>query len=151
MTKLSCTNQLTFFRRTAPHSWSIPHVADVKGKVAAARSSLAMSFAYVDEFVEIGNKMAGTKLSGNKFHHILEETLPHRPKTEEVIQSIEDLYRNSNTNGFGGTAWGALNAVTEYFDHKRDTRSNESIFFGAVAGDPAKIRNAVAQRLVALT
>jgi phage/plasmid-like protein (TIGR03299 family) len=150
MTKLSCTNQLTFFRRTAPHSWSIPHVADVKGKVAAARDSLAMSFAYADEFAEIGTKLAGTKLRNQRLHNILEDSLPRRPKTEEVIQSIEDLYRNSNTNGFGGTAWGALNAVTEYFDHKRDTRSNESVFFGAVAGDPARIRNAVAQKLVAL-
>lgn len=150
LTKLSCTNQLTFFRRNAPHSWSIPHVADVKGKIAEARQSLAMSFAYADEFAAVGTALAGHKVTGQKFHSILEDVLPKRPKTDEVIQSIEDLYRSSNTNGFGGTAWGALNAVTEYFDHKRDTRSNESIFFGAVSGDPARIRNGVAQRLVAL-
>lgn len=151
LTKLSCTNQLTFLRRNAPHSWSIPHVADVKGKISQARNSLQMSFAYADEFAAVGTKMAGTKLSGNKFHTILEEVLPHRPKTDEVIQSIEDLYKNSDTNGFSGTTWGALNAITEYFDHKRDTRSPEAVFFGALNGDPARIRNAAAARLVALT
>ncbi len=60
------------------------------------------------------------------------------------MQKVESLYqgrgRGSSLESANGTAWGLLNAVTEYVDHERRARSNEYRMDSAWFGQGAQIK-----------
>lgn len=55
----------------------------------------------------------------------LPEQLPNERALHRVQELYEGLGRGSDLESPRGTAWGLLNAVTEYVDHKRRARSTE--------------------------
>jgi phage/plasmid-like protein (TIGR03299 family) len=148
--RVVCMNTCSFAVANAKHKWSMPHVSNVQKKVAEARDTMKLTLAYAEEFVKLGNQMINTKVTDDEIIAILTGALPKRPKTGERIELIMDYYRNSPTNGYTGTGWGAFNAVTEYFDHGRDTSSVEGVFNQIMDGEIASIRNKVSSQLLAV-
>lgn len=148
--RLACTNQVAFAIKNAKHKWSMQHTSTLEGKLQEARETLQLSWSYAEEFQKAAEDLMRIQVTNDKFHEIIADLLPVRPKTDEVIESIESFYRESPTNGYNGTAWGALNAVTEYFEHGRETRSAEAVFTGVMDGNIATLRNNLTARLFAL-
>jgi hypothetical protein len=70
----------------------------------------------------------------------LPEVLPN----ERALRKVQELYegrgRGSQLDSARGTAWGLLNAVTEYVDHERRARSNEYRLDSAWFGRGAQIK-----------
>jgi hypothetical protein len=59
----------------------------------------------------------------------------------EKVQSLyEGKGRGSDMESARGTAWGLLNAVTEYVDHERRARSSEYRMDSAWFGPGAEIK-----------
>lgn len=148
--RVVCMNTLRLATAEAVSSWSIRHTGSIEGRLEEARRSLQLSFKYAEEFVKLGDHMVATKVTDDMLIQMLEETLPNRPKTPEKIEDIMSLWKESNTNGFTGTAWGALNAFTEYYDHGRDTRSQEAVFTTIMDGEVASMRQKLADRLLSV-
>lgn len=148
--RVACLNQMAFAIKSAKHKWSMQHTTRLEGKLQEARETLKLSYKYGEEFVKAADELVNIKLSNDTFFEIVSDLLPNRPKTQEVIDQIEDLYTNSPTNGYNGTAWGALNAFTEYFDHGRETRSDEAVFTNIMDGAIAGWRNKFTHQLLAL-
>jgi phage/plasmid-like protein (TIGR03299 family) len=148
MIRVVCMNTLTLATAGALYKWSMNHVGDLQGKVEEARNTLQMSFKYADEFASLGTKLVETKMSDNKFHKVLETIIPQRPKTDEVIENIITMYKDSKYNGYQGTAWGGVNAITEYYEHGRPRIEDESKFLITTDGMVHKYRNQAAQLLL---
>lgn len=138
--RVVCMNTLNLAARTAKQRWSIIHTQKIEGRVAEAREALKLTYKYAEEFVQIGNQMVQTKVTDDDLIRILEGTLPSRPKTPEHIENIISLFNDSPTNPYHGTAWGAINALTEYYDHGRKTRSQEGVFTQIMDGEISAIR-----------
>jgi len=68
-------------------------------------------------------------------------------KWDTKVQLIEDIYTGEFNHTIAGTAWGALNAMTERLDWHRSARkgNSESILAGASGFDP--VVNAEKNRL----
>ena len=77
--------------------------------------------------------------------------MPARPKESLpwLISSNKWQGRGATLESAQGTAWGLLNAVTEYVDHERRARSTEyrmdSAWFGAGASLKERALNAALQ------
>lgn len=147
--RVQCTNAVTFAIKNATYKWSFQHTSRLESKLAEAKDTIRRSIGYGERFEEEGTKLAGIHVSNDQVHELLEDLLPARPKTDEVIDQIM-TYIDSPTNGYSGTAWGAMNAITEYFDHGRQTRSGEAVFTNVVDGQIAGIRNRASHQLLAL-
>jgi len=148
--RVVCMNTLIMAATSAKQRWSIIHTQRIEGRMQEAREALKLSYQYRDEFVERGTQMVNTKFSDDELIQLLENTLPQRPKTEERIESIITLFNDSPTNPYHGTAWGAFNAVTEYYDHMRDTRSQEGVFTQIMDGEVSAIRKKIERALISL-
>lgn len=148
--RVVCKNTLNLAVAGAKQKWSMPHISTLEGKLQEARETIKLTFDYAEDFVVMGNQLVSTRITDDQLIQVLENTLPKRPKTAEVIETIEDLYKNSPTNGYTGTAWGGLNALTEYTDHYRDVRSQEAVFQNIINGEVATWRNKAAQQFLAL-
>ena len=70
--------------------------------------------------------------------------LPEHLLNERALRKAQELYegrgRGSQLESARGTAWGLLNAVTEYVDHERRARSNEYRMDSAWFGQGALIK-----------
>lgn len=148
--RLACTNMLKLSHTKAVQSWSIRHTNTMEGKLAQAREALKLTYTYAEEFAELGTTLADTKITDDEFTKIMQDVFPHRPATDEKIEHVLHLFHDSPTiEGFHGTAWGALNAFTEYTDHGRDSKSREGAFHVLMNGELATQRDKLTDQLLA--
>lgn len=148
-----CMNQLGLksFNKNAKQKWSIKHVGDVAKKLAAAQDTLKNSTAYAEVFGGMARQLGSVTVTKDDFDTVLKRILPDKPRREDQIAAIQAAFAESPTVGFGQTGWGAMNAVSEYFQWGRNTgtRTNESMFTSGLTGDTYKYVNRAAQLLLA--
>lgn len=65
---------------------------------------------------------------------------PNQQAMAKVIQLFKGDGRGSNLESANGTAWGLVNAVTEFADHYRNTKSPDARFLSAQFGEWSKIK-----------
>lgn len=144
--RVVCQNTMNLAMNNMKRSWSCPHVGTMQGRLQDARAALDLTWAYVDMFEQTAEELVSTPLSDLDFEMFLEECLKTDligPKAKEAADAgITGLYHNSETIGqFKGTAWGALNAVGEYFDWYRESTSNEARLLNSIEGVSARMRD----------
>lgn len=65
---------------------------------------------------------------------------PNQQAMKKVIQLFKGEGRGSDLVSANGTAWGLVNALTEFADHHRNTKTADSRFNNAQFGEWAKIK-----------
>lgn len=138
--RVVCMNTLVMASLSAKQRWSIIHTQKMEGRIAEAREALKLSWQYAEKFVKAGDQMVATKFSDDDLVRLLDDIIPNRPKKADHIENIVQLSIDSPTNPYHGTAWGAFNAITEYYDHCRETRSIEGVFTQIMDGEISSIR-----------
>jgi phage/plasmid-like protein (TIGR03299 family) len=133
--------------RTVKQSFKIRHTQTASGKIQAAREALGIANAYMDEFDVMAKAMIEKEITNDKFQEILRVAYPMPEKDakgslskwQTKLELIEDIYQGQFNHMIAGTAWGALNAMTERLDWHRSSRggNNESILVSASGFDPA--------------
>lgn len=145
----ACTNAMTVTLRNASHKWTAAHTRTLQDKVGEARHTLQLTSEYVKAFEEEADILASTPVTEERLRVALTKILPDRPKTQERVEQVVSLMRSSESipDDRRLTAWGALNAVTEWCDHLRDVRSGEARITSAVGGSSDKLRSRVVREL----
>lgn len=149
-----CMNQLPLktLGRHAKQSWSVRHVTTAKARLAEAQGVLAGLDSYRADFEDTAKRLAAIDLEIAETEELLRLVLPDRPKRPDQIQAITDLFDHGPRVGeqFHRTGWGLVNAVGEYFEHARPSRSDsiESRFTNGLSGSINKYINRTAQLLV---
>lgn len=162
--RVVCQNTLNLAMRSAKQSFKIRHTQTVEGKIAAAREALGLTMNYADEFEKQAKELFSREITNAQFSNIIKAIYPKPEKDakgsltkwENKVVLIDDLYHNSPTNAnIKGTAWGAVNALTERLDYFRTARkgSNESLMAGASGFDPIVTaeKNKIVKQVLALT
>ena len=147
--RIACTNMVSWSIKSAKTKWTIRHVSNLQEKLAEAQLAIRTTLDYGKKFANEAEVMMRIPVSDEFVVQTLEDVLPHRPRTEAMIESVMQFYRESEFNGFTGTAWGAYNALTEYTQHGRDTRSPASMLYNMLDGGFATVRNNFASALLA--
>jgi phage/plasmid-like protein (TIGR03299 family) len=133
--------------RNAKQSFKIRHTQTAEGRVQAAREALGLANTYMDEFDKMAHAMIETEITDSQFIEIVNLAYPKPDKDakgavkkwETKIDLINDIYSGEFNGMIAGTAWGALNGLTERLDWYRSARggNTESMFAGASGFDPA--------------
>jgi phage/plasmid-like protein (TIGR03299 family) len=141
---------------TVKQSFKIRHTQTAQGKIAVAREALGLANAYMDEFDKMANAMIQTEITQKQFEDIIALAYP-APETDAKgsfkkhdtkVDMIHSIYNGDFNNTISGTAWGALNGLTERLDWYRNPRggNSESVLAGASGFDP--VINAEKNRLL---
>jgi phage/plasmid-like protein (TIGR03299 family) len=147
--RLRCLNAVPLALRTAKVRWSIPHVKSMEGRLAKARESLKLSYEYADDYAREMEKLTKTLVTDVKVEKIIESAVDlRRGNRQEVIDGIMDTYRTDPTNGYQGTGYGIIQAVTNYYDHKHPRRTDEVRLESITDGEALKVSNIVSRRLM---
>lgn len=143
-----CINQVTLksFAKGVDYRWSIKHNTGMHAKLAEAQLSLKKLDAYAKRFCQIAEKLAEKQVSPTAGRKLIEYIIPAPAgKTDRThdqwvdrLNRIEDLWVNSPTVAYAGTAWGLVNAVSEFYDWYRIGGTSESRFLNALEGETHK-------------
>ena len=137
--RVVCQNTLNLALNSKKQSFKIRHTATATDRLEDARKALSLTFSYMDEFQLEAKQLFETAIDDKKFFDIITSLYP-KPTVadatkknasltvwENKIDLLNDLYFKSPTNeNIKGTAWGALNALTERVDYFRQQRKDST-------------------------
>lgn len=150
-TRVVCENTLNMALAGVTQSFKIRHTTTVQGRIQAAREALGLNVAYIDEFEREAQALIETEITNQKWFDIVTALNPKPTneskaavtRWENKIDLLNSIYTgqadgpNTQAN-IVGTAWGALNALTEQIDWYRKPRKGnaESVLAAASGFDP---------------
>lgn len=149
--RVVCNNTLSISLNGATHAIRVPH--STRFDPQAVKKQLGIAVSQWDEFMYRMRALAERKVPWSEamsyFMSILCDTspsgsLPEQLPNERALRKVRELYegrgRGSQLASACGTAWGLLNAVTEYVDHERRARNNEYRIDSAWFGQGAALK-----------
>ena len=139
--RVVCQNTLNMALYGVKQSYKIRHTQTVDGRVAAAREALGLANKFMDKFDEDMADLISREINEAKFLEIVSKVYPKpeenakgaMTKWENKISLIQDIYNGPTNNMIAGTAWGALNAMTERLDWYRSARKGNTESMAAAA------------------
>lgn len=145
--RVVCQNTWTVAVKGAKQSFSIRHTQSAKGRVDEARRALGITFTYMEAFEAEAKALFERSITEQQFHDLIAAIYPEpatdalkgaHVKWENKRDAIVDLYHGPTCANIKGTAWGAVNAISERIDWGRSPRkgNNESMFAAASGFDP---------------
>jgi len=158
--RVVCQNTLNMALKSTKQSFKVRHTLKVEGRVAEARRVLGLTFNHMDEFETMAKALFETSMDNVQWGKLLTAIYPlddNAPKGTvtkhaQKIDVLNDLYFKAPTqDGIRGTAWGALNALTERLDYFRPSRTaNGEAIKAAASGFDAMVNAEKARILSAV-
>ncbi|GAC1030979.1 DUF932 domain-containing protein [Pseudomonas sp. No.21] len=149
--RVVCNNTLTIALDGTSRAIKVPH--NTRFDPTAVKKQLGIAVSQWDDFMYRMRTLAERKVKPKEalsfITAVLGDSSPKSQQAEVVpniraMQKVESLYqgrgRGSALESANGTAWGLLNAVTEFVDHERRARSNEYRMDSAWFGQGAQIK-----------
>jgi len=149
--RVVCNNTLTIALDGTSQAIKVPH--NTRFNPQTVKKQLGIAVSQWDDFMYCIRTLAERKVQWREalafFMNVLCETcptnaLPEVIPNERALRKVQELYegrgRGSQLESARDTAWGLLNAVTEYVDHERRARSNEYRMDSAWFGQGAQIK-----------
>lgn len=146
-TRVVCQNTLSIATGNAKVSFKVRHTSGVEGRLHDAREALKISFAHSQAFEDELKALYEAEMTAAQFFDVYTDLNP-RPDTAKNVDGevsnkaaltrwdnqydfISGLFTGGNDEveldtvaNIRGTAWGGLNAITEYEDWYRQVRGD---------------------------
>jgi phage/plasmid-like protein (TIGR03299 family) len=149
--RVVCNNTLTIALDGATRSIKVPH--NTRFDPQAVKKQLGIAVSQWDEFMYRMRNLAERKVQWHEamgfFMNVMcdvqpNSAMPQVLPNERALRKVQSLYegqgKGATLASANGTAWGLLNAVTEYVDHERRARSTEYRMDSAWFGQGAVIK-----------
>ena len=159
--RVVCNNTLTIALDGTSRAIKVPH--STRFDPAAVKKHLGIAVSQWDEFMYRMRMLADRKVSPRKatsfFMNVLcdvqaNQEIPEKLVNERALRKVHELYesggRGAKLVSANGTAWGLLNAVTQFVDHERRARSQDYRLDSAWFGQGAAIKGKAYQEAMKL-
>lgn len=128
--RVVCNNTLSLALNTAQRSWSMRHLGDVQGKLEDARNVLELTEIYMEQLDKQAERWANVTIDEEKTMEALNMLFPVKEddtdRKKRNVQEAKDnfiaCYLAPDIAKFYGTAWGFINATSDYVTHATPKR-----------------------------
>lgn len=132
--RVVCNNTLNLAFKTTKRQWATKHVGDIEAKMAEARSVLQFADEYMEAMGLHAEKLAKTKVSTADLNAVLDEMFPVKEddsdcKKKNAARAKEEImvcWYAPDLDNFRGTAWGAVNAISDFATHSQPRRNTDN-------------------------
>lgn len=132
--RVVCNNTLNLALSGAKRSWSVTHSGDINKKIAEARDCLELASKYMTRLDEYAEHLIDVKVDDAALAKVLDKVFPLREnatdREKRTVQSLKDNYMvcyfAPDIAKFRGTAWGAINAMTDMAAHAEPFRKTKN-------------------------
>lgn len=135
--RVVCQNQFNFAFKNTQNAITIRHTSNAETKLAEAKEVLKLSADYMEELNAMAQHFAGMKMDAAKIEKVTKILFPigdtqdmnsyKRAVLEASREKFIAAHNAEDNRNFKGTAWGLINAYTDFITHrepagKRDDR-----------------------------
>lgn len=132
--RVFCSNCLNLAFKEADRIWSARHSLQIGTKIEEAKTSLLMADTYMKELEVQADIMANTKITDADILKVFKSvnnidnntSIRRMTNFNEEMDKFISCYNMPDINQFKGTAWGLMNAVTDYADHMAPRRVTQN-------------------------
>lgn len=134
--RIVCQNQFNFAFRDTQNTITVRHVQNAERKLEEAREVLKMSADYMQELNAMAEQYVGIKLTPEQLDRVMEDLFPSdntgamnaykRNRLETAREAFKKAYNADDNGNFRGTAWGVINAYTDFITHREPTGNTET-------------------------
>lgn len=132
--RVVCSNTLNLALDGAKRAWSVRHTGDLQSKMHEARVCLQMANAYMGALAKEADRLANTTVTRAQLDQILEELFPvdesSSQREKENVKKLKDefmvCYFAPDILKYRGTAWGAVNAMSDMLSHNAPRRKTKN-------------------------
>lgn len=138
MLRIVCQNQFAAAFKNAANAIRIKHSTQMVDRLEQARMTIQKSYEYIQDYKDLAGKFAVKHISDNIIQGIIKEMLKIESeadmnKTQTLkFNAFNEAYRADDNANFVGTAWGVINAYTDFATHLpagRNTKTYEEKLF----------------------
>jgi phage/plasmid-like protein (TIGR03299 family) len=135
--RLICYNMMNLALRKANRIWATKHTGGIFTKLEEAKYTLGLANKYMEELNIEAERLANIKLSDAEIEAIFDIVFPidRNKDSERKINNISIIKNNFiqcyNANDiaqFKGTAYGAINAMSDLVSHKVPARISQNFY-----------------------
>lgn len=152
--RVVCNNTLNMALSGAQRAWSTPHKGNVQARLEEARQTLQLAEKYLVRLDEEADRLANTKMGMDKVEKALDQMFPVGEKDTERQRKTAQYSKDQiivcmmrpDIAQYLGTAWGFVNAVSDYVGHgdpARHTKDYEENRWGRIIGGHPLLDKAV--------
>lgn len=128
-----CQNQFSYSFENTSNAISIRHDNSMNTKLKEATNVLRSTKEYMNELNRMSEKYASVKFDEKQLKTIIDEFFPIKPEMSirklNSIQEKKDIfisrYMEDDNQNFRGTAWGLINAYSDYITHMEPSRKTD--------------------------
>ena len=123
MLRIICQNQFNAAFKEASNSIHIRHCGDVAGKMKAAHEILSQMGNYLETYKSTAETLVRKKVDNVTLQQIISKMIADQSAVEEDslkarrLDYFRQAYNADDNANFKGTAWGVMNAYTDYITH----------------------------------
>lgn len=138
--RIVCQNQFNFAFKNTENTVTIRHVQNAEQKLEEARETLRMTADYMTELHQMAERYAGVRISEFQLQRFLREAFPmdgienmnpfKRNRLEQARAAFIRAHDADDNSNFRGTAWGLINAYTDFITHQVPQGKTETRFEG---------------------
>jgi phage/plasmid-like protein (TIGR03299 family) len=126
--RIVCQNQFNVSFKETNNTVTIRHVANANAKLEEAREVLKKSADFMVTLDRQARMFAEIKLSPNALNRVLDRMFPidgleemnafKRNRLVTAREAFQAAYNHDDNSNFRGTAWGMINAYTDFITHQ---------------------------------
>ena len=160
-----CSNTLRYALDNHESYFKARHTASIDGRIQDAKRALGITYKWFDEFEATATALSDRTVNDAKFEEIInsvfgvpseDDSLSSHTRYENRTNTLFDIWNGEGADGdsmqgIGGTAWGALNAITEYADWYSGHDGTRLERAGGLLESADKIRSKAYNRVLTLT
>ena len=132
--RVVCNNTLNMALSSARRVWSMRHTESVHNRLDEARDCLFHANKYMGALADYAKAAVYTPLRDAELKKILDEMFPLTDKSTEreksKVKKVKDefmvCYFAPDIHKFRGTAWGAINAMSDLVTHNLPHRNTKN-------------------------
>lgn len=138
--RIVCQNQFNFAFKNTNNAITIRHVRNAEAKLEEARETLRMCADYMQELNAMAEHFATMKISGPQMGRVVKYLFPipedtsinpfKRKNLEDQRTAFLAAHEQEDNRNFRGTAWGLVNAYTDFVTHKEPAGKRADRFEG---------------------
>ena len=153
-----CANVLSSLIAGATNGITVRHTSSADQRMAEAARVIEASNGFYNDFQARATKLMTTRMADSQMNELVSTLFPAQEeagtvkvstRTKNMREKVLDLFVNGaghETANIRGTAWAGFNAVAEFADHHRSTRTtdgqgeNEARFQATMMGTGAQLK-----------
>lgn len=135
--RIVCQNQFNFAFKNTQNAITIRHVKNAEAKLEEARETLKLSADYMAELTRTAEHFAAIKMTPQRIEKVTNILFPmpegvemnafKKATLENARERFMIAHEAKDNANFKGTAWGLINAYTDYITHKDPVKTKQGV------------------------